>query len=46
LFIKTGGHISYVITAGIGTENGFRQAETVVFVDQQKQGLRLSIHAK
>jgi len=35
--------ISYLIRAGIRTGDGFRQAETVVFVDEQKDGLRLSI---
>lgn len=35
--------ISYLIRAGIRTEDGFRQAETVVLVDQQKEGIRLSI---
>jgi hypothetical protein len=35
--------VSYLIRAGIRTEDGFRQAESVVFVDQQKEGLHLSI---
>jgi hypothetical protein len=35
--------VSYLVTAGIRTENGFRQAETVIDVDQRLDGLRLSI---
>jgi hypothetical protein len=35
--------VSYLVRAGIRTENGFRQAEVVVFVDQRLDGLRLSI---
>jgi protocatechuate 3,4-dioxygenase beta subunit len=35
--------VSYLIRAGIRTENGFRQTETVVFVDQRLDGLSLSI---
>jgi len=35
--------ISYLIRAEIRTESGFRQAETVVIVDQRKKGLQLSI---
>jgi hypothetical protein len=38
------GGVNYLIRAGIRTETGFRQAETVLFVDQQKEDLRLSIH--
>jgi hypothetical protein len=34
---------SYLVKAGIRTNNGFRQSETVVSVDQQLEGLRLSI---
>jgi hypothetical protein len=33
--------VSYLMRARIGTERGFRQVETVVFVEQQKEGLRL-----
>jgi hypothetical protein len=35
--------VSYLVRAGIRTENGFRQAETVIYVDQRLDGLRLSI---
>ena len=36
--------VSYLIRAGIRTENGFRQVETMVLVDdKQNEGLRLSI---
>ena len=35
--------ITYLIRAAIRTEDGFRQTEAVVFVDQRKEGLRLSI---
>ena len=35
--------ISYLIRAGIRADDGFRQAESVVFVDQQNEGLHLSI---
>jgi Carboxypeptidase regulatory-like domain len=35
--------ISYLIQAGTRTENGLRQTETVVLVDQRLEGLRLSI---
>ena len=35
--------VTYLIRGAIRTENGFRQTEAVVFVDQQKEGLRLSI---
>jgi hypothetical protein len=35
--------VSYLVTAGIRTENGFRQTELVIYVDQRLDGLRLSI---
>ena len=35
--------VSYRIRAGIRTADGFRQVETSVFIDQQKEGVRLSI---
>ncbi len=35
--------VSYLLKAGIRTENGFRQAETVIYVGQALDGLRLSI---
>jgi hypothetical protein len=35
--------VSYRVRARIRTESGFRQVETVVFVDQQKENVRLSI---
>ena len=35
--------VTYLIRAGIRTPDGFKQVETVVFVDQRKEGLRLSI---
>lgn len=35
--------VTYLIRAGIGTGVGFKQVETEVFVDQQKEGVRLSI---
>jgi carboxypeptidase family protein len=35
--------VSYVIRVSAPTTNGFRQTETVVFVDQEKEGVRLSI---
>src|SRR3954452_19796395 len=35
--------LTYVINALTDTNNGLRQAETTVFVDQQTEGIRLSI---
>jgi protocatechuate 3,4-dioxygenase beta subunit len=35
--------VTYVIRAGTRTTDGFRQTETVVFVGQAKEGIRLSI---
>jgi hypothetical protein len=35
--------VSYLIRAGVRTENGFRQTETVVFVDEPPERLRLLI---
>jgi hypothetical protein len=35
--------VTYQIRAAIRTENGFRQTEAVVLVDQQREGLRLLI---
>ena len=35
--------VTYVIRAGIRMTDGFRQAETVVVVDQQTEGVCLSI---
>ena len=35
--------VSYLVRAGIQTVDGFRQNETVVFVDRRVDGLRLSI---
>ena len=35
--------ISYLVRAGIRTADGFRQTETVVFVDQRTEGLGISI---
>jgi protocatechuate 3,4-dioxygenase beta subunit len=35
--------VSYLVRAGIRTENGFRQTEARVYVDQRLAGLRLSV---
>ena len=35
--------VTYLIRGAIRTENGFRQTEAVVFVDEQTEGLHLSI---
>jgi hypothetical protein len=35
--------VTYLVRAAIRTENDFGQTEAFVFVDQQKEGLRLSI---
>lgn len=35
--------VTYLIRAGIRTPDGFKQVEAVVFVDQRKEGVRLSI---